>query len=144
MKKEEPLLLFDGVCNLCSSSVQFVLKRNRKGNVRFASLQSDFGKEVLNKSNLPHTYLNSLVLIENGKTYVKSEAALQLAKHLDGIWKMGSVFLLIPKFIRNPIYDWIARNRYAWFGKKETCWIPEQKWNDRFLDHTFNNSSANP
>lgn len=144
MTNEEPILLFDGICNLCSSSVQFVLKRNRKGNVRFASLQSDFGKETLKKSNLPHTYLNSLVLIENGKTYVKSDAALRLAKHLDGFWKMGSVFLLIPKFIRNPFYDWIARNRYAWFGKKKTCWIPEQKWNDRFLDHMLKNSSANP
>lgn len=144
MTNEGPILLFDGVCNLCSGSVQFVLKRNRKGNVRFASLQSDFGKEILKKSNLPHTYLNSLVLIENGKTFVKSDAALRLAKHLDGIWKMGSIFLLIPKFIRNPIYDWIARNRYTWFGEKETCWIPEQKWNDRFLDHIFKNSSANP
>jgi predicted DCC family thiol-disulfide oxidoreductase YuxK len=144
MTNVEPILLFDGVCNLCSGSVQFVLKRNRKGNVRFASLQSDFGKEVLQRSNLPHTYLKSLVLIEHGKTYVKSDAALHLAKHLDGFWKMGTMLLLIPKFIRNPIYDWIARNRYAWFGKKETCWIPEQKWNDRFLDHMLKNSSANP
>jgi len=128
-----PILLFDGVCNLCSGSVQFVLKRNKKGNVRFASLQSEFGVNALKSSKLPSDYLNSLVLLENGKTYVKSDAALRLAKHLNGLWKLTSIFLIIPKFVRNPVYNWIASNRYKWFGKKETCWIPEAKWKGRFL-----------
>jgi predicted DCC family thiol-disulfide oxidoreductase YuxK len=122
------------VCNLCSSSVQFVIKHNTKENVRFASLQSDFGKELLRDANLPSDYLGSLVLVENGKIFVKSDAALKLAKHLNGLWKFGKVFLIIPKFIRNPIYDWIARNRYKWFGKKEVCWIPKPEWKARFLD----------
>lgn len=128
-----PVLLFDGVCNLCSSSVQFVLKRNDKENVQFASLQSDFAANALKQSELPVDYLNSLVLLEQGKTYVKSDAALQLAKHLNGLWKLGSIFLIVPKFIRNPVYDWVAKNRYRWYGKKDACWIPEPKWKSRFL-----------
>ena len=134
MDERGPVLLFDGVCNLCSGSVQFVLKRNSKGNIRFASLQSEFAKEVLSNSNLPSNYLDSLVLLENGKTYVKSDAAIRLAKHLDGIWKAGNAFMVIPRFIRNAIYDLIAKYRYSWFGKKEVCWLPQPEWKDRFLD----------
>jgi len=134
MKDEGPVLLFDGVCNLCAGSVQFVLKRNKKENIRFSSLQSEFGQKKLHESKLPEDYTESLVLIENGEAYVKSDAALRLAKHLDGMWKLSSVLLIIPKFIRNPVYDWVAKNRYKWFGKKEVCWIPEPKWKARFLD----------
>ena len=130
----EPILLFDGVCNLCSSSVQFVLIHNKKENVKFASLQSEFASNALSNSNLPADYLNSLVLLEDGKTYVKSDAALRLAKHLNGLWKLGSIFLIVPKFIRNPVYGWVAKNRYRWYGKKDVCWIPEPKWKSRFLD----------
>ena len=131
---QSPVLLFDGVCNLCSNSVQFVLNRNGKENVNFASLQSKFGVQTLKKAKLPTNYTSSLVLLENDKVYVKSDAALKLVKHLNGLWKIGSVLLIIPKFIRNPVYDWIAKNRYRWFGKKEACWIPEPKWKKRFLD----------
>jgi len=134
MSQSSPILLFDGVCNLCNSSVQFVLDRNKKENIQFASLQSDFGQKMLSEINLPADYTSSLVLIEEGKSYVKSDAALQLAKHLNGLWKIGSVLMFFPKFIRNPVYDWIAKNRYKWFGKKEVCWIPEKKWQPRFLD----------
>ena len=126
--------MFDGVCNLCNSSVQFVLDRNKKENIQFASLQSDFGQKMLSEINLPADYTSSLVLIEEGKSYVKSDAALHLSKHLNGLWKIGSVLMFFPKFIRNPVYDWIAKNRYKWFGKKEVCWIPETKWQPRFLD----------
>jgi len=133
IKKEHPVLLFDGYCNLCSSSVQFVLTRNGKENVQFASLQSDFGAKTLKDAALGSDYTSSLVFLENGKTYVKSDAALRLAKHLNGLWKIGSVFLIIPTFIRNSVYDWIAKNRYKWFGKKEVCWIPDEKWKSRFI-----------
>ena len=132
--ESHPILLFDGVCNLCSSSVQFVLKRNKKENIRFASLQSEFGSKTLATHKLSGDYIDSLVLVENGDVYLKSDAALKLAQHLNGAWKLASVFLIIPRFIRNPIYDWIAKNRYKWFGKKEVCWIPEPKWKVRFLD----------
>lgn len=134
MDQNGPILLFDGVCNLCSGSVQFMLKRNSKANIRFASLQSEFAKEVLRNSDLPSNYLHSLVLLENGKTYVKSDAALRLSKHMDGIWKIGSVFLIIPRFVRNAVYDLIAKYRYRWFGKKDVCWLPKPEWKDRFLD----------
>ncbi|MBI1288154.1 MAG: DUF393 domain-containing protein [Flavobacteriales bacterium] len=134
MDQNGPILLFDGVCNLCSGSVQFMLKRNSKANIRFASLQSEFAKEALRNSDLPSNYLDSLVLLENGRTHVKSDAALRLSKHMDGIWKIGSVFLIVPRFIRNAIYDLIAKYRYRWFGKKDVCWLPKPEWKDRFLD----------
>lgn len=133
MGADQPVLLFDGYCNLCSNSVQFVLKRNGKENVQFASLQSDLGAKTLRNSELPSDYTSSLVLLENGLIYVKSDAALRLAKHLNGLWKLGSIFLIVPKIIRNPIYNLVAKNRYKWFGKKETCWIPEEKWKSRFI-----------
>jgi predicted DCC family thiol-disulfide oxidoreductase YuxK len=129
-----PILLFDGVCNLCSASVQFVLKRNGKENVRFASLQSEFAVKALTDSKLPSNYLNSLVLLENGKTYVKSDAALKLAKNLNGAWKLGGIFSIVPRFIRDALYDWVAKNRYKWYGKKDVCWIPEAKWKSRFIE----------
>ena len=132
--EEGPILLFDGVCNLCSASVQFVLKRNKKENVRFASLQSDFAVKALKDSKLPTDYLNSLVLLENGRTYVKSDAALKLAKHLDGAWKLGGAFSIVPKLIRDAVYDWVAKNRYKWSGKKDVCWIPEPRWKARFIE----------
>ncbi len=131
---EAPILLFDGVCNLCSSSVQFVLRHNAKGNIRFASLQSEFGQRTLKRYHLPSEYIDSLVLLENGKAYVKSDAALKLSKHLNGPWKFGSVLLVIPVFIRNAVYDLIARYRYSWFGRKEVCWMPQPEWKNRFLD----------
>jgi predicted DCC family thiol-disulfide oxidoreductase YuxK len=134
MSQSNPLLLFDGVCNLCNSSVQFVLERNKKENIQFASLQSDFGRKMLEQVNLSSDYTSSLVLIEEGKPYVKSEAALRLVKHLNGLWKLGSILFIFPKFIRNPVYNLIAKNRYRWFGKKDVCWIPEPKWKNRFLD----------
>lgn len=144
MTENRPILLFDGVCNLCSNSVQFVLKRNKKNNIRFASLQSDFARELLLNSNLPTDYLKSLVLIENGKTFVKSDAALHLCKHLNGMWKIFKVLLIVPRFIRDPIYDLVGKYRYSWFGKKDVCWVPEQKWQSRFLDQTAKVNSALP
>lgn len=134
MNQDETILLFDGVCNLCSGSVQFVLKRNRQANIKFASIQSEFGQTLIEKSELSNDYLDSLVLLKNGRTFTKSDAALELTKDLSGFWKLGAVFLIIPKFIRDAIYNWVARNRYKWFGKKEVCWIPKSEWKHRFLD----------
>lgn len=133
MPESNPVLLFDGVCNLCSSSVQFVLNRNKKENVLFAPLQSEFGSKKLQESDLPADYTSSLILLENGQVYVKSDAALRLAKHLNGVWKFASVFLIVPRPIRDAIYDVVAKYRYGWFGKKDVCWIPEAKWRSRFL-----------
>jgi predicted DCC family thiol-disulfide oxidoreductase YuxK len=90
--------------------------------------------EKLQKSELPANYTSSLVLLENGKTYVKSDAALRLTKHLNGLWKFATVFLIVPRFIRDAVYDVVAKYRYGWFGKKDVCWIPDPKWKSRFLD----------
>jgi len=141
MHSDNPILLFDGVCNLCSGTVQFILDRDRIERLKFASLESEVGAELLQKLSLPKDYTSSLVLIENGNAYVKSSAALRVAKHMTGLWPALSALEIIPLFVRNPVYNWIARNRYNWFGKKEVCWVPDPKWNARFIDYNSNTNS---
>jgi predicted DCC family thiol-disulfide oxidoreductase YuxK len=128
------ILLFDGVCNLCSNAVQFVLKKNAKENIFFASLQSEVGKSLLAKYHIDSTKVNSLVYIKEGKAYTKSSGALHLSKSLKVPYNFIAVLLIIPKPIRDWIYNIIANKRYKWFGKKETCWLPNPKWKHRFLD----------
>lgn len=127
------VILFDGVCNLCNASVQFVIERDSKKQFFFASLQSETGQSVLQKQGLPTTQFKSLLLIEDGIVYTQSTAALKIARHLDGLWKAMYVFIIVPSFIRNKIYDFIAANRYKWFGKQESCWIPTPELKQRFL-----------
>ncbi len=131
---QHPVILFDGVCNLCSSIVQFVLKRDRKDTFRFASLQSDFGNSILQKFNLPDDTFNSFIVYKNGKIYTKSTGGLLVAKQLSGAWPMLYIFIIVPSFIRNSVYNIIARNRYKWFGKKEACWVPSPALRIKFLD----------
>ena len=133
MEDNKSLLLFDGVCNLCNSSVQFILLRDKKDRFRFASLQSDYGQNLLREHNLPTETFNSLVLVENGKVYKKSTAALRIARKLKGLWPLLFAFIIIPPFIRNFVYDIIAKNRYRWFGKKEECMLPRPEWKQKFL-----------
>ena len=133
MEDNKSLLLFDGVCNLCNSSVQFILLRDKKDRFRFASLQSDYGQDLLREHNLPTETFNSLVLVENGKVYKKSTAALRIARKLKGLWPLLFAFIIIPPFIRNFVYDIIAKNRYRWFGKKEECMLPRPEWKQKFL-----------
>ncbi len=129
-----PIIFFDGVCNLCTGSVQFIIKHDPKHYFRFASLQSEIGQQLLQENNLPTEEFGSFILFENGKVYTQSTAALRVAKKLNGLWSLLSVFLIIPSFIRNGVYNWIAKNRYNWFGKKEECWIPTKELNDLFVD----------
>jgi predicted DCC family thiol-disulfide oxidoreductase YuxK len=133
MENNKSLLLFDGVCNLCNSSVQFILLRDKKDRFRFASLQSDYGQNLLREHNLPTESFNSLVLVENDKVYKKSTAALRIARKLKGLWPLLFAFIIIPPFIRNFVYDIIAKNRYRWFGKKEECMLPRPEWKQKFL-----------
>ena len=134
MKLPFPLILFDGVCNLCTVSVQFVLKRDSKKLFRFASLQSPLGQQVLKESGLSTEELKSFMLVEQGKVYFKSTAFLRVTLHLSGLWPVLSVFRIVPRFIRDAVYDFVARHRYQWFGKKETCWLPpDDEWKERFL-----------
>jgi len=129
-----PVLLFDGVCNLCSGAVQFIIKRDKKKQFLFASLQSESGSTLLKKFNLPANDLNSFVLAEGDKIYTRSTAALRVAKKLGGGWKLLYGLMIVPQFIRNAVYDVIARNRYKWFGKKDECMIPTPQLKERFLN----------
>lgn len=131
---DHPVILFDGICNLCNNAVQFVLKHDKKKLFRFASLQSDFGKSILIKYGLPTDNFNSFVLILNGKAYTKSTAALSVAKMLSGPMKLLYGFIIVPAFIRNGVYNVIANNRYKWFGKKESCMLPSPDVAARFLN----------
>lgn len=129
----DQIILFDGVCNLCNSSVQFIIKRDTAGYFKFASLQSESGQTLLKKCGLNNN-LNSFVLIENNKVYLKSSAALRVCSKLGTGWRILSIFRFLPPFIRDFLYDIVAKNRYKWFGKEESCMLPLPEWKERFLD----------
>ncbi len=131
---ESAIIFFDGVCNLCNGAVQFIIKRDHREAFKFASLQSDFAKETLSGSALKVTHGDSLVLLENGKLYEQSTAVLRIAKKLPGLWPLLYAFIIVPPFLRNAIYRWVARHRYQWFGKQNQCWVPTPALKSRFLD----------
>lgn len=129
---DKPVILFDGVCNLCQGSVQFVLKRDKKSLFRFASLQSPYGEKIQQQFGITPGQLNSFILYQEGKIYTHSQGALKMLSQLPG-WGWAKVFLWVPRFIRDGIYNLIAKNRYKWFGKKEECWLPRAEWKGVFL-----------
>lgn len=131
---EKYIVLFDGVCNLCSSSVQFILKRDHKNRFLFGSLQGNYGQEALKKFGLPSNEFNSFMLLEGEQLYTKSSGALRMLKHLGGGWQLFYVFMFVPKFIRDAVYNFVAQNRYRWFGKKNECWLPKPAWKQKFLE----------
>ncbi len=133
-EQDHPVILFDGVCNLCNASVQYVIKHDKKKLFRFASLQSSFGEKILKQNNLPSEVFNSFILFENNIIYTRSTAALLVAKKLSGLIKILYGFIVIPKFVRDAVYNFIARNRYKWFGKQEACWLPTPELKNLFLD----------
>ncbi|MFP3860851.1 MAG: thiol-disulfide oxidoreductase DCC family protein [Bacteroidales bacterium] len=128
------IIIFDGYCNLCSNSVVFILKNDKKDNFRFTSLQSKYSQSLTeiekNKSKIP----NSIILLENGNIYTQSSAALRIAKKLRWPFPLAYALIVVPPFIRNAIYRYIARNRYKWFGKRNTCFIPDQNVDYKFLE----------
>ncbi|KAA8747155.1 MULTISPECIES: thiol-disulfide oxidoreductase DCC family protein [Paenibacillus] len=128
-----PIVLVDGVCHFCQGLTKWIIKRDPEGKYHFASLQSDVAKELLAKGNLSTDSMDTFVLIENGKYYTRSTAALRLAKGLKFPYPLLYVFIIVPKFIRNAVYNWVARNRYRWFGKDEACMLPTPEIKDRFL-----------
>lgn len=128
----KPVIFFDGVCNLCNSSVQFIIKKDKESKFRFASLQSAPGQEILQQYNLSQTDFNSFILFEDGKLYTRSTAALRVLSQLKG-WKWSGVFKWVPRFLRDGVYNVIARNRYKWFGKQEACMLPSPDLMSRFL-----------
>lgn len=128
------IILFDGVCNLCNSSVQWIIKNDPDGIFKFASMQSEAGQRLLRKFNLPTDDYHSFILIEGDKYYSKSDAALRVAKRLDGIPSSLYAFMIMPKPVRDFLYNRIAKNRYSWFGKKDECMIPTPELESRFLE----------
>ncbi|PHI20368.1 thiol-disulfide oxidoreductase [Lewinellaceae bacterium SD302] len=131
---QHPVLLFDGHCNLCNGAVQWVLARDKEGVIRFASLQSEVGQRLQEQFKLDPAALDSIVLVKNKQAYQKSTAALETAASMGGIYSVANVFKVVPAFIRNAVYDFVARNRYRWFGRSEECWLPRPEWKERFLD----------
>lgn len=129
------IVLFDGVCNLCDHSIQFIIKRDKKRVFRFASLDSELGKQLLKEREIDRSKIDSIILIDPKTAYyIKSSAALEIAKQLKGWPQLLPFFLVFPSWLRDPIYDFIAKNRYRWFGKKESCMMPNKNLKSLFLD----------
>jgi len=134
LPENKNIILFDGVCNLCNNAITFVIKRDPKDLFRYTPLQSDAGTYLCNKYTIDTTKVDSIILIQNNKAYIKSTAALKIARHLSGFYPLFSLFLILPSIIRNWVYDYIANNRYKWYGKKESCMIPTPELKAKFLD----------
>ncbi|GAA3756313.1 thiol-disulfide oxidoreductase DCC family protein [Flavobacterium ginsengiterrae] len=133
-EKHKKIILFDGVCNLCNNAVQFIIKNDKKDIFRFTALQSDLGKEICNYIGVDQTKIDSIILYNPGTAYYyKSSAAIEIAQDLGGIYNLAVVFKIFPEKIRNYIYDYIAKNRYKWYGKKESCMIPTPELKAKFL-----------
>jgi predicted DCC family thiol-disulfide oxidoreductase YuxK len=130
---EAHILLFDGVCNLCNSIVQFTIKRDPKEKFKFASLQSESGQALLKKFGLPTDDFDSFVFINEDKYFLKSSAGLHVLKELGGVWKLFYVFIIFPSPLRDFVYNIIAKTRYKIFGKRDTCMIPTPRLKQRFL-----------
>jgi predicted DCC family thiol-disulfide oxidoreductase YuxK len=128
------LVLFDGVCNLCNGIVRFIIKRDPRGKFRFASIQSDVGQSQLRQFTLDPDSLHSVVVIDDGKVFERSDAALRIARELGIPWKWFTALKILPRFLRDACYDLIASHRYRIFGRREHCMVAPPEWKDRFLD----------
>jgi predicted DCC family thiol-disulfide oxidoreductase YuxK len=131
---DAPVILFDGVCNLCTGGVRFVIGRDARKRFRFASLQSPVAEKLLGAQGRGGDRLESVVLVVGERTYRKSTAALLIARRLDGLWPLLSALLVIPRPLRDAVYDWIGKRRYRLFGKRDACWRPQAELAERFLD----------
>ena len=131
---QHSLILYDGVCNLCNRWVQFVLKHDRKVQFTFAPLQGETAKKFLPEKNQLNQIPDTVKLVDNNKVYTGSGAVLQIFNKLGGGWKLLYALIIVPPFIRNGVYKFVARSRYRWFGKSESCILPPPEWKDRFLE----------
>ena len=132
--EEKYVILFDGICNFCNSSVNFIIKRDNKNRFMFASLQSESGRKLLNHFGLDSENLKTIILTVGEKYYTKTTAALKIAKELRGAWKLFYVFIIVPPFIRDIFYNMISKYRYRWFGKRNACRIPSPEEKEKFLE----------
>jgi predicted DCC family thiol-disulfide oxidoreductase YuxK len=129
----KPVILFDGVCNLCNRSVQFVIKRDPQAKFSYASLQSGFGQTLLKQFNLPPGNFNSFILFQDNQVYTRSTGALKMLSQLEG-WKWTRIFYIVPGFLRDAVYNIFSKYRYRWFGKMDECMIPTKELQARFID----------
>jgi predicted DCC family thiol-disulfide oxidoreductase YuxK len=129
-----PLILFDGVCNLCNAAVQWVIARDRRGVFRFGALQSDGGRAALRGAGTAEDLPDSIVLIDGAGTHTRSDAAIRIARGLGFPWSLAVIAFAIPRFLRDAVYSWVARNRYRWFGRRESCMVPTAELAARFVD----------
>ncbi|MBZ9631762.1 thiol-disulfide oxidoreductase DCC family protein [Salegentibacter sp. LM13S] len=135
LPKDKKIVLFDGVCNLCNNAVTFIIEHDKKDVFRFASLQSEIGKKLVEERGMDPEELDSIVLIDPGVAYYrKSTAALEISRELSGGYSLLKNFSFIPEGLRDGIYNFVANNRYKWYGKKESCMIPTPKLKSKFLD----------
>jgi predicted DCC family thiol-disulfide oxidoreductase YuxK len=133
--KDKKIILYDGVCNLCDSAVQRIIKHDTKDVFRFVALQSDLGQKIIKHLGIDTQKTDSIILYQPGFAYYyKSEAALEIAKNLSGLFYFAAIFSIFPIAFNNYIYDYIAKNRYKWYGKKETCLIPTKELQGKFLE----------
>ena len=134
LPKDKKIILFDGVCNLCDSTVQFLIKRDTKDIFRFVAIQSDLGQEIIRHIGIDTSQTDSIFLYEPGNAYYyKAEAALKIGKELGGLYSLLTLFTYLPKGLSNIAYDYVARNRYKWYGKKDACMIPTPQMKAKFL-----------
>ncbi len=135
LQKNNKIILFDGVCNLCNNAVTKVIKKDKKNTFIFAALQSKSGNKIISKLGIDTTKIDSIILYETGNSYdVKSTAVIKIVSDFGGFWSFTKLLLIFPESFRNLIYDFIAKNRYKWFGKKEICMIPTKELKAKFLD----------
>lgn len=130
---QSPIIFFDGVCNLCNNFIQLIIKNDRKEKFLFCPIQSDYSRNFLLENKFISEDTNSVILFMDGTFYTKSNAALRIAKSMNGLWPLFWIFIIIPAPIRNWVYDFIARNRIKWFGKRNECMVPSTKNKKRFL-----------
>lgn len=131
--EDKHIILFDGVCNLCNNTVLFLIKRDKKRLLQFASLQSGIGQQLLKAAGLSATVFNSFVYLEGGKVFTKSTAVLKVLRQLNGFWRLFYIFIIVPKPLRDVVYDLIAKHRYRLFGRKNKCMVPTPELQNRFL-----------
>jgi predicted DCC family thiol-disulfide oxidoreductase YuxK len=126
------IILFDGVCNLCNAFIRWIIQRDRRAHFKFAALQSEAGRGAISAYTIPEE--ETVLLVEDGSVYVKSEAALRIIRRLGWLGRLSPILRLIPRRMRDGVYDFVARNRYGWFGRRDRCMIPTDDVRPRFLD----------
>ncbi len=133
VENQNGIILFDGVCNFCNNSVNTIIGFDKKSYFRFAPIQSETGQYLMNKHGLDPAKFDSVILVDDDRAYVFSSAVLHIARKLGGIYSLAYAGIIIPKFLRDPLYKWVAKNRYKWWGKKEACMVPTPEVRSRFI-----------